>query len=101
MAVEFRITRGARAGTRERFEKSVISIGRHPMNDLRFDVEKDIDVSSRHAELRILGDRHLLRDLGSTNGTYHNGRRVAVARLRPGDTVGIGKTVLKFVVNRA
>ena len=41
-----------------------------------------------------------VRDLGSTNGTYHDGRRVTVARLRPGDTVGLGKTVLKFVVNR-
>jgi pSer/pThr/pTyr-binding forkhead associated (FHA) protein len=41
-----------------------------------------------------------LRDLGSTNGTYHNGRRVAVGRLRSGDTIGVGKTVLKLHVTR-
>ena len=91
MAVEFRITRGARAGARERFEKSVITIGRHPMNDLRFDAAKDLDVSSRHAELRSVGDHHVLHDLGSTNGTFVNGSRVTGEReLRQGDIVGFG-----------
>ena len=54
MAVEFRITRGARAGARERFDKTIVAIGRHPINDLRFDAERDLDVSSRHAELRAV-----------------------------------------------
>ena len=52
MRVELRITRGSRAGQRELFDKSVISIGRHPLNDLRFDPERDPDASSRHAEIR-------------------------------------------------
>ena len=37
-----------------------------------------------------------LRDLGSTNGTYHNGQRVSVSRLRNGDTIGVGRSVLKL-----
>ena len=41
-----------------------------------------------------------LRDLGSTNGTYHNGRRISVSRLQTGDTIGIGRTVLKLQVSR-
>ena len=91
MAVEFRIVRGARTGAKERFEKSVVSIGRHPMNDLRFDAAKDVDASSRHAELRTLGTRHMIHDLGSTNGTFVNGERIDSEReLADGDTVSFG-----------
>jgi len=84
MPIEFRITSGARAGARERFEKSVVSIGRHPMNDLRFDANKDIDVSGRHAELRSANGRHVLHDLGSTNGTFVNGELVQQQLLEAG-----------------
>lgn len=92
MAIEFRISTGGRAGTREQYEKSTVSIGRHPINDLRFDAERDLDVSSRHAELRVVGTRHLLVDLGSTNGTFVNGQRVEGERaLFEGDVVTFGK----------
>lgn len=91
MAVEFRITKGARAGARERFDKSIIAIGRHPINDLRFDAERDLDVSSRHAELRIVGERCVLVDLGSTNGTLVNGQIVDGERvLNDGDVLSFG-----------
>jgi S1-C subfamily serine protease len=91
MAIELRIIRGARTGARERFEKSIVAIGRHPINDLRFDAERDLDVSSRHAELRSVGDRHVIVDLGSTNGTFVNGERVTAERvLRAGDVVTFG-----------
>lgn len=91
MAVEFRITRGARAGARERFDKTIVAIGRHPINDLRFDAERDLDVSSRHAELRAVENRYVLVDLGSTNGTFVNGERVSGEReLRDGDVITFG-----------
>ncbi len=91
MSVELRITVGARAGANERFEKSVISIGRHPISDLRFDAEKDLDVSARHAEIRSVGGHHVLHDLGSTNGTFVNGDRVQGQReLRDGDQITFG-----------
>ena len=92
MRVELRITSGSRAGQRELFDKSVISIGRHPLNDLRFDPERDPDASSRHAEIRILGDKATLRDLNSTNGTFVNGQRIADARaLFDGDLMSFGR----------
>lgn len=91
MRVEFRITSGSRAGQRETFEKSVITVGRHPMNDFRFDVEKDADVSSRHAEIRVLDAKVTLKDLDSTNGTFVNGQRVAGERaLFDGDLIAFG-----------
>jgi S1-C subfamily serine protease len=92
MAVEFRITRGARSGARERFDKTIVAIGRHPINDLRFDAERDLDVSSRHAELRAVEARYVLVDLGSTNGTFVNWERVTGEReLRDGDILTFGK----------
>jgi hypothetical protein len=47
-------------------------------------------VSRRHAELRIEDGRWLLRDLGSSNGTWVNGRRVVEAEVRPGDRLHLG-----------
>ena len=102
MRVEFRIISGSRAGQREVFEKSVIAVGRHPMNDLRFDLDKDPDVSSKHAEIRVVGDTVTLKDLESTNGTYVNGQRVVGAReLSVGDVVAFGDAGPKAEFHRA
>ena len=91
MRVELRITSGSRAGQRETFEKSVISIGRHPLNDLRFHPENDPEASSRHAEIRVLGKTATLHDRESTNGTFVNGHRVSGERaLFDGDLIAFG-----------
>jgi len=59
----------------------------------------DVEVSRHHAVIEVFGREMIfLRDLGSTNGTYHNGRRVGVAKLSDGDTIGTGKTVMKLRV---
>ena len=92
MRVELRITSGSRAGQRELFEKSVIAIGRHPLNDLRFDAERDPDASSRHAEIRVLDGKATIHDLGSTNGTFVNGQRITGERaLFDGDLIAFGE----------
>jgi pSer/pThr/pTyr-binding forkhead associated (FHA) protein len=80
-----------------RFTRGNVNIGRRsgevPLSDG--------EVSRRHSVIEVFGrDMIFLRDLGSTNGTYHNGRRVTVGRLRSGDTIGVGKTVLKLHVTR-
>ncbi|WP_370409718.1 FHA domain-containing protein [Streptomyces fradiae] len=65
-----------------------IRIGRAPDNDLVVD---DLTVSRRHAELRAAPDgTYWIQDLGSHNGTFLNGRRVAEARVTAEDIVGIG-----------
>ena len=92
MPVEFRITGGARAGQRELFDKSVIAIGRHSLNDLRFDATRDIDVSGKHAEVRVVEGRATIRDLNSTNGTYVNGRKLTGEHLlAEGDVIAFGR----------
>jgi diguanylate cyclase (GGDEF)-like protein len=70
-------------------------IGRHPRADLHLDEE---GVSRRHASLRVAIDGTVIvRDLGSTNGTFVNGDRVYERVLRDGDKIQIGAaTILKF-----
>lgn len=56
----------------------------------------DPKVSRRHAEVRPAGDGYRLIDLGSTNGTEVNGRKVSDQILAEGDRIRIGDTVLVF-----
>src|SRR6478672_11467538 len=79
---------GSRAGQRQEFPAQTrIRFGRHPDCEVSFDPHRDIDASSRHAELRVVeGPRAsgeatpaptwVLVDLGSSNGTYAEGHRV-------------------------
>jgi S1-C subfamily serine protease len=59
-------------------------------------------VSSHHAEVFKRGDQYLLRDLGSTNGTLINGRRVVVSELAQDDLIefGAGGPLLRFGFER-
>ena len=66
-------------------------IGRGAEADLQL---TDTGVSRRHAELRVVAGALEVHDLGSTNGTYVNGRRVQAASLRDGDRVTVGTTEL-------
>jgi S1-C subfamily serine protease len=91
VTIELRILSGSRAGQRERFDKSLVSVGRHPLSDLRFDPDADLDVSTRHAELREAEGAWTVFDQQSTNGTFVNGERIAEhRRLFDGDTLGLG-----------
>jgi S1-C subfamily serine protease len=93
MPIELRIQSGSRAGQTQSFDKSVIAIGRHPMSDLRFDPNVDIDVSARHGEIRQLDHQYVLIDNESTNGTFVNGERLprgGSRQLRSGDVIGFG-----------
>ncbi|MBM4040510.1 MAG: FHA domain-containing protein [Planctomycetes bacterium] len=56
----------------------------------------DAKISRHHCEIRATPDGYFVRDLGSKNGTYVNGARVAEARLRNGDRLQIGLAHLLF-----
>ncbi|HSB55981.1 MAG TPA: FHA domain-containing protein, partial [Gemmatimonadales bacterium] len=93
MKAQFTFLSGSRAGQTSIFGQSYISIGRHPQCELQFDPEKDLDVSSRHAVVAREGDLYVLRDLGSTNGTFVNGRRLS------GDHLLATRDVIRFGPN--
>jgi pSer/pThr/pTyr-binding forkhead associated (FHA) protein len=57
----------------------------------------DTYVSQVHARIYARNGAHVIEDLGSTNGTYVNRRRIsAPAELQRGDQVKIGKTVMEM-----
>ncbi len=76
MKAQLKILTGARAGYTEVFSKAYVGVGRHPQSDLRFDPERDLDVSARHAAIINKDDRWYVRDLESRNGTLVNGHRI-------------------------
>jgi S1-C subfamily serine protease len=83
---------GARARQVESFRKAFIELGRHPRCDVRFDADRDLDVASRHAGIIQLGDRFVVRDLGSTNGTFVNDTLVTRdVTLSDGDVIRFGQ----------
>ncbi len=80
-----------RTGTFQ-LNRAVTLIGRGIDTDIKID---DPGVSRHHAEIRVSSDV-VLRDLGSTNGTYVNGMLVAEQPLRDGAVITIGSTNLTF-----
>src|SRR2546426_4794517 len=63
------------------------TLGRNPTNDFRV---HDVTVSSFHCEIVVSEDSVLVRDLGSTNGTYIDGQPIHEAQLKPGEILRLG-----------
>lgn len=81
---------GTRRGQRQELPSGArIRFGRHPECEVSFDAHRDIDASSRHAELRPLDAGWVLVDVGSSNGTYVEGRRVTEAPVAPNAAVNV------------
>jgi S1-C subfamily serine protease len=97
MRATFTHLTGPRKGVCEKFEADRITIGRAPDNLLVFP-DKERRVSSHHAEIRRDGSRFILHDLGSTNGTMLNGRRVKANEVLPDELLefGAGGPLLRF-----
>ena len=89
------VQRGPNAGSRFLIDKDSTTIGRHPESDIFLD---DVTVSRRHAEFRRDGDKFVIHDVGSLNGTYVNRQRVDETQLANGDELQIGKFKLTFFV---
>jgi len=68
-------------------------VGRAPTCDLSV---ADPTISRRHAELLCDEEQVTLRDLGSSNGTFVNGRKVAAATLEVDDLIAFGKVAFRL-----
>ncbi len=75
-------------------DKERLTIGRKPENEIPID---NLAVSGKHALIITILDDSFLEDLGSTNGTYVNGKLVNKHALKNGDVIAIGKHELKYI----
>ncbi len=97
MNITFTHLIGPRKGEVDRFEADTIRVGRASDNTLAFS-SANRRVSAHHAEIKLKDDHYILHDLGSTNGTMINGRRVITSELRHGDLIefGAGGPLVRF-----
>jgi serine/threonine protein kinase len=77
-----------KSGKELRLFQGTITIGRSPECDLKL---KAPDVSKKHCQLIIDGDKVVVEDLQSANGTYINDERIERRRLKDGDRLGIAQ----------
>jgi two-component system, cell cycle response regulator len=72
----------------------VLIIGRSSKCEIQIDQES---ISRNHSKVVNTGKSILIRDLGSTNGTYVNDEPIEEYVLRDGDLVKVGRTIFKFL----
>jgi pSer/pThr/pTyr-binding forkhead associated (FHA) protein len=83
---------GPDSGQEFLLEKPELYIGRDLNNSI---VINDPEVSRRHARLSLQAGNYVIEDLGSTNGTFIRGQRLAApVVLRPGELVTLGEEVV-------
>ena len=102
MALELEILLDGRLLDRYSFEgpeELKVLIGRHETCDVNLDHE---GVSRRHCEITVIpdGGGHLLRDLGSSNGTYVKGRKIKVHSLNTNDTFSVCGLTVRYLSKR-
>lgn len=89
-----RFATGEHMGETVILRRPLIQIGRSLDNDVVIDAA---EVSRRHARIEVLDGVYQLTDLGSTNGTSVNGRRITAARLSDGDMITFGTVAMELL----
>jgi transcriptional regulator with GAF, ATPase, and Fis domain len=92
------VLRGPDRSRALRLEREEVTIGSAPTADLQL---SDSAVSRSHFTLRQTPEGYLATDLGSTNGTFVDGRRIREVYLRLGDKIELGRTRLRLEVARS
>lgn len=83
---------GPTPGAAFTLEGDQLTIGRDSTNEITIN---DAEISRRHARLTFQGGKYVLEDLGSTNGTFVNGQRLAGPRvLKAGEVVSFGEQIV-------
>src|SRR5512147_2377497 len=95
MSFKLSVRQGPRPNLVFELDQDSYTIGREAGAEI---VIEDAQVSRRHAQLTRQGTSYVIEDIGSTNGTYVNGKRVtAPVLLSDGDMVGLADTVVLVV----
>jgi diguanylate cyclase (GGDEF)-like protein len=85
---------GSELGKKYNLNAASLVIGRSSKCDIQIDQES---ISRNHSKILNTGKSILVRDLGSTNGTYVNDEPIDEYVLRDGDLIKIGRTIFKFL----
>lgn len=85
----------SREGSLDPFSVMPITIGREQTNTIVLD---DPGISVRHAVVELRAQKYVLRDAGSSNGTYVNGKRVVERKIEDGDLIVVGSHTLVAVL---
>jgi len=97
MTAKLVVTEGPASGREIDLDQEVV-IGRE---GVAFTLD-DSELSRRHAAVRPAAGGYEVEDLGSLNGTFVNGKKIAGAtRISGGDTLKIGQTVVRLEAERA
>jgi len=89
---QFIMRSGPTPGATYPLEGESLTLGREASNHIQIN---DAEISRRHARLQFQGGKYVIEDLGSTNGTYVNGQRLAAPYvLKPGDVVSFGEQIV-------
>lgn len=89
---QFVMRTGPTPGVTFPLEGDQLTIGRDSSNGVAIN---DAEVSRRHSRLSFQGGKYVIEDLGSTNGTFVNGQRLAgPVVLKAGDVVSLGEQIV-------
>ncbi len=88
------VIKGARAGYIYHIQKPYVLIGRGKV-DL---IIPDKEVSRKHLALEIRNDKFFIRDMGSTNGTFIDDKKVSITEIEPQMEFKVGQTTLMLII---
>jgi len=93
MKLTLAIRQGSNGPENRTFEMGRFTLGRDPNSDLPFTGPGSDSVSWKHAELSIREEGVFLKDVGSSNGTWLNGRQLTVeTKVLDGDEIRLGQS---------
>lgn len=91
MSLVLEFLSGSLKGETKKFAGNLVRAGRDPQGELVFDYQKDPAVSFNHAVIEGENGRYEMKDLGSTNGTLVNGKKIDRQVLADGDLISFGQ----------
>jgi two-component system, cell cycle response regulator len=97
ITVLLRVVEGLELGKGYTVDKVPVSLGRDALCGVSI---TDTRMSRQHAMLFYYAPDFHLKDLGSTNGTFINDKRIKQGIVKNGDRIKIGNTVLEFIVSK-
>jgi hypothetical protein len=96
LMVMLRVLEGQEPGKGYPIHQTPVSLGRDALCDVSI---TDSRLSRQHAMIYYFAPDFYLKDLGSTNGSFVNDKRIKQSAIKNGDKIKLGSTLLEFIVS--